>query len=41
MKVISFITQRATIRRILDHLRAKPQAQRGPPPSTAAALTVS
>jgi hypothetical protein len=38
MKVIGFITQRATIRRILDHLRAKPQARRGPPVSRAPTL---
>jgi len=36
MRVIGFITEPTTIRRILDHLKAKARAQRGPPASATA-----
>lgn len=33
MKVIGFITQPATIKRILDHLRRSPHSRPRPPPA--------
>ena len=41
MRVIGFITEPQVIRRILDHLKKKTQAKRGPPASTTAPALAS